>query len=64
MNAILSFFDCRLSGRDTQRCWEHSNPTCYNRKNLNFLHSQVVGMQKHLTHSLTPKPPGEILLFF
>ena len=50
-----------------QRWWEHSNPTCGNQICLNFLHSQVVGMLKHLAlapaFALTPtrvqEPPCE-----
>ena len=40
MNGAFSFYDCRMSGVDTQRWWRHSNPTY-------FLHSQLVGMLKH-----------------
>ena len=31
--AILLFFDCRLSGGDTQRWWVQSSFTCCNQKN-------------------------------
>ena len=31
-------------------------------KKLNFLHSQVVGMQKHLACALAPKLPGETFI--
>ena len=27
INGTLSFYECRLSGGDTQRGWWHSNPT-------------------------------------
>ena len=27
---LLSFYECRLSGGDTQKWWEQSNPTCCN----------------------------------
>ena len=53
MNAILSLYDSSLNGKDTPTLWGHSNPTWCNTK-LNFLHSQVVGIQKHLTHNFTP----------
>ena len=42
-NGALSFYECRLSGGNTQRSWGHSNPTCCNQICLNFLHSWVVG---------------------
>ena len=32
----------------TQRCWRHSNSTYCNHISLTFLHSQAVGMLKHL----------------
>ena len=32
MNAILSLYDCSLSGGDTQRWWGHSNTTDCNQK--------------------------------
>ena len=43
--------------------WGHSNPACCNRKNLNFLHSQVV---EHKNISLTPvpEPPGKNFTIF
>ena len=50
-NGTLSFFDCGLSGRDTQRWWWYWNPSCYNKICLNFFHSDVIGMLKHLTHA-------------
>ena len=41
-NGTLSFCDCR-------RRWQrHTDPTCCNQIHLNFLHSQAVGMLKHL----------------
>ena len=42
-SGILSFYDCRFSGRDTMRGWAPSNPTLCKRICLNVLHSQVVG---------------------
>ena len=59
----LPFYECRLSGRNTQRWWGHSNPTCCN----NFCHSEVVKMQKHVpcvplhlcTYSCLNESPGE-----
>ena len=50
-SAILSFYDCRLIGGNTQ--------TLSVIQELNFLHSQVAGMQKHPACALTPKPSGE-----
>ena len=43
------------------------NPTCCNQIHFNFLHSKIVGMQKHLpsnpldpqAHSYPNEPPGE-----
>ena len=32
-NGIVSFYDCRLNGQDTQKWWRHWNSTCYNRNN-------------------------------
>ena len=42
MHGTLSFYECRFSSGDTQ------NPETYMQKNLNFLHSQVVGHTKTL----------------
>ena len=54
-NAILSFYDCRLSGGVTQTL-----PAVI--KNLFELFAltggEGQGMQKHLTHILVPEPPG------
>ena len=38
--------ECRLGGGDNHRWWAHSNATCCLTNKLNFLHSQVLGMQK------------------
>ena len=59
-STLLSFNVCKLSGGDTQRWWEHLNPTTCNQIYLNFLHSEVVETLKYLpwTHS-HPQLPGE-----
>ena len=59
----LSFYGCRLSGGDIQRWWEtSSNPTGCNLICLNCLHSQAVGILKHiLALFLAPEPLGETL---
>ena len=51
MNSTLSFYECRLSGGDTQKWWGHSNPTCCNQFYLNFLHSQAAVMLRHHLHA-------------
>ena len=50
MNGTFSFYECRLNGGDTQKWLGHSIPSCWNQIDLNFLHSQVVGMLKHCFH--------------
>ena len=58
MNAILSFFDCRFIGGDTQRWWGHLNPTCCNKECELFLHSEVVGTQNILLTPLCQLTPA------
>ena len=62
-NGTLSFYECRLSGEDTQRWWEHSSPSYCNQIHLNFLHSQRVDTKTLLSCPLTPtggqEPPSE-----
>ena len=60
MNGTLSFYECRLSDGDTQRWWAHPNPTCCNRIHLNFLHSQAVGMLRHVLAPLVPEPLSDV----
>ena len=59
-NVTLSFYECRLSGRDTQR-WGggHLNPTCRNQICLNFC-TQI--FSKEWITVLTPlsPPPNRI----
>ena len=43
MICTLSFYECRLSRGDTQRCWGYSNRTCCNPICLNFFHSEALG---------------------
>ena len=50
MNGTLSFCEYRLSDRDTQRWWGHSNSTYCTQKHL-FIPTCVL---------LTPEQPGEI----
>ena len=52
MKDILSYYECRLSGGDTQKWWKHSNPTCCNQICLKFLHSQVVHTETPSLHCL------------
>ena len=49
-NGTLSFYECRLSGEDTQTLPDVIEFV------LNFLHSQAVRMLKH---PITPEPPRE-----
>ena len=54
MNATLSFYECTLSGGDTQKWWGHLNHTHRNGMHLNFLLSEALGTQKHLPLTLVP----------
>ena len=57
INCTFSFYECRLSGWDTQRWWGHSNPTCSYQLCLNSMHSEAIEMQQHFSHAyLCPLP--------
>ena len=43
---IGTFYECRLNGGNSQRWLGHPKPTCCNKIDLNFWHSEAVGMQK------------------
>ena len=45
-------YECRFSGRDTQKRSGHSNSTCCYQIHLIFLHSEAVGMQTSSLHPL------------
>ena len=50
-NGILSFYKRRLSSSNIQWGCGHSNSTCCHQIHLIFLHSEAVGMLKHLAHT-------------
>ena len=51
MNVTLSFYECRLSGGETQRWWGHSNPTYCNQICLTFI--AVTGSEADKTSAHT-----------
>ena len=66
-NSILSLYQYRLSGGDTQMWWGHSNPTGCNQIHLNFFSTQeAVGMLQLLApgHSHPSYVPMSQLVSF
>ena len=58
-NGTTPSCECRLSGGDTQRRWEHSKAICCYQIPLNVLHSEVAGTQKNLPCSCS-RPVQEL----
>ena len=66
----LLFCECRWGGSSTSRWWTHLNTTCCNWTCLNFVHWEVVGIQKpsfahfHTSEPIAPKKSMNIVIMW